>query len=1167
MIWLAWGATVPFARAQGASGVVMVADLLGEFAPNQVRDSLATEVRRPGSAGGVKVDALFEHPLEPGREAAVDYELTLPALGNGASLVFAFDLALADGIKLAEGDGVRFRVAVGDEIAFTQDCHECVWRSYAVDLARWAGRKVKLSLRTDCRQNSAYDWALWGNPRVLLVNGRTLAELQTPGGAAVQLAAGVVLVAEPPAGLQRLRLRAGDAAPVEWNRPAAAAGAATPVVLDFGFTNRQPVRVEWEPRAALTAGQVRLAPYAPTLRLERTSPTRALWLAGGEAPVRVVVRNVGRGSSAAGQAGVELRLGEKLLAGLAVPALLPGEAWEGEAGASLPKMAGDYDLAARLTATALGAPATELHRSVAVYPAATGGDRVVANAGIRVDFVPGGQGGYGYARIAAPVGGGWETVAIWRPLFEIESETAGGPRGWRLQPHLAPAAAGDTVRTLVGDGADADGVVWQARLTLTPAADAGRVKLHYEWTPAQDRRVRALRGPNLYVGEGTTGAGKEWGLFPGLEYLYGAERSSNPRDFAPPIDDRRMPRSDKITLPLMAVTIGVGSQAPTAAGAGAADRFFTPDALRDGAGAPVPSGLDGRRGVTVGLYWDMNQKWDGRHTMPAAHFSSPNLGEGMANHRLALFLPSGKDGVPENGERAAEPFTIIGGSTVTLDATLVVVPGPALGVVRDYFQQTGGLPAPTAWPRSFEAELDLCRTGFLKTIWDAGKAGWRHCAGWAAGPAPGFATLLWMDAHVAEAPAARAAAKERVEFVGQQLLAAGGPGLLTSQAACHIMQWELPFYYGALPEALAALEPQVAGLERAQTPAGGWLYAPGNAEQAGLGRVGDSVLGTCANHAALLLRYARLTGDPGAQAAGERALVFMEQFRVPRGGQTWECPMYEPDILAAAYAIRAYHDAYRITRNPRWLHDAEYWAESGVPFIYGWSQAERPMMLGATIPVFGSTFYTHTWLAVPVQWCGLVYAYHVRHLAEDLVSPGTPAAGSPLPLSLGFTAADWRRVVDLITASAVQQQIVDGDLQGLYPDSIGDFRQRNPAYINPEDILLNVLAQAGHDPDIQTVRLGAGDAAVVISSGAGITNAALTGTTALRFALTTFSGETSHTLVRGRAPREIRVDGQPLVRRDQPVRRETGWSWDATSQRACLNVPHPQARVEVEVRY
>ncbi len=57
--------------------------------------------------------------------------------------------------------------------------------------------------------------------------------------------------------------------------------------------------------------------------------------------------------------------------------------------------------------------------------------------------------------------------------------------------------------------------------------------------------VKSILGPNIYVGEATVGDAKSWGLFPGLEYLYGAERSSNPRDFSEKLADRRTPNPNK----------------------------------------------------------------------------------------------------------------------------------------------------------------------------------------------------------------------------------------------------------------------------------------------------------------------------------------------------------------------------------------------------------------------------------------------------------------------------------------------------------------------------------------------------------------------------------------------------------------------------------------------
>jgi hypothetical protein len=216
------------------------------------------------------------------------------------------------------------------------------------------------------------------------------------------------------------------------------------------------------------------------------------------------------------------------------------------------------------------------------------------------------------------------------------------------------------------------------------------------------------------------------------------------------------------------------------------------------------------------------------------------------------------------------------------------------------------------------------------------------------------------------------------------------------------------------------------------------------------------------------------------------------------------------------------------------------------------------MMLGATIPVFGSTFYTHSWLATPVQWCGLVYSYYVLQLAQELerqplstVSQGA----SPLRLGLGFTPADWKRIVELITVSAMYQQFADGPRIGAYPDSISQFEKRNPAFINPEDILINVLALKGYDPDIETARAKRGDAEIVVSSGAHIKNLQVS-PAGVKFQLRYFKGEPSHTLVAGFKPSAVLVNGERLPDSPQPVRRNPGWWWDAKRYRLYITLSH-----------
>jgi hypothetical protein len=324
------------------------------------------------------------------------------------------------------------------------------------------------------------------------------------------------------------------------------------------------------------------------------------------------------------------------------------------------------------------------------------------------------------------------------------------------------------------------------------------------------------------------------------------------------------------------------------------------------------------------------------------------------------------------------------------------------------------------------------------------------------------------------------------------------------------------------------------------------------------------VLGLCAQRASTLLRYARITGDTNTLAAGLKALDFMERFRVPRGAQTWECPAYEPDILAAAYAMRACHDAFRVTGDSRWLHDAVYWAESGVPFVYLWTLPDKPMMLGATIPVFGSTFYTHTWLGVPVQWCGLVYAYHLFHLAEELERHPLSAASSPLPLALNFKPADWKRLVQLITVSGTYQQFAEGEKIGAYPDSISQFEKRNPAFLNPEDLLVNLLALNGHDPDIKSVRTKTSQGETVISSAAKVERVNAH-PDELEFTVQFFPGQKSHTLVSGFAAVRVSAEKASSNGSASAPMPAADWSYDSSRRWLYLSVAHHTESIRVKL--
>ena len=176
---------------------------------------------------------------------------------------------------------------------------------------------------------------------------------------------------------------------------------------------------------------------------------------------------------------------------------------------------------------------------------------------------------------------------------------------------------------------------------------------------------------------------------------------------------------------------------------------------------------------------------------------------------------------------------------------------------------------------------------------------------------------------------------------------------------------------------------------------------------------------------------------------------------------------------------------------------------------------------------------------------------------------GAPPS-KPAPAPLKFSVSDWKRVVELITVSGLYQQFADGERIGAYPDSISRFEQRNGAFINPEDILVNVLALQGYDPDVKTARLKTARGEILISSGATVQTVQAEAT-GVKFLLRFFAGEPSHSLVAGVKPREVLVNGARLPQSATPVQRESGWWWDDKQQRVYLTIPHAEQVARIEI--
>ncbi|MEZ5326601.1 MAG: hypothetical protein R3F19_16260 [Verrucomicrobiales bacterium] len=338
-------------------------------------------------------------------------------------------------------------------------------------------------------------------------------------------------------------------------------------------------------------------------------------------------------------------------------------------------------------------------------------------------------------------------------------------------------------------------------------------------------------------------------------------------------------------------------------------------------------------------------------------------------------------------------------------------------VIERHFARIG-FPEPPEVPRGAGEQAALCREAYEGPL--RGEGGWGHCAGpeWGRAWYADHVSTLWrLTGQVPKTPR----------------LVNGG---------AHISNPAAYFVTGRAGEWAAGLERRAARARSDQQADGSFLYKGDYSES----HFEDTASGWCAMHTFTLLEHVRYTGNSDSLAAGLKGLEYMKRFRTPRGAQVWEVPLHTPDILASAHLVRAYVAGFELTGSREWLDEARRWAITGLPFVYTWDN--RPIMRCATIAVLGATHYkAPLWIGLPVQWCGLSYAYALAELAE------VDADG----------AADWTKVARGILVAAEQMQYPSGDpVAGCLPDSFDlAGQQRRPADINPSVLVALDLRLAG----------------------------------------------------------------------------------------------------------
>lgn len=543
---------------------------------------------------------------------------------------------------------------------------------------------------------------------------------------------------------------------------------------------------------------------------------------------------------------------------------------------------------------------------------------------------------------------------------------------------------------------DPDGATW--RFSQRFAADAeGVMDIESTVSVDRDREVLYLPMVTLLAGVGSWGTNKHQGIFAGVEYLDN-EPSSSEKDLQGPESRRLVPDTLKTTFPLMAIEA---------------------------------------EGAYVGLIWEP-QSWI------SAVFDSPDRQFRSGGHLLSLILPgSNGSNREQNNLLPYDAMKLAAGSSLTVRATIIGAPAQTIVPAVQRYVELRGLPDVPSPSLSKEAYWELAAQGWLDSRIRETNL-YRHAfwPGFSAQPASDAALWqVWLSRVVSDSTLA-----VRLTNAAADALTRLTPSRYNSTQVGHITTPAPALVFGSVLENAAQAEArgmdlltrfEADGTVVYQPQTGGTDYARTHWERHANGLTASVV------HS--LLEAASFSGDRALIDRAIKQLKLLDRYTnsVPRGAQTWEIPLHTPDILASAHLTAAYLLGYELTGNADFLAQAQYWAWTGVPFVYLHPPVDAPIGLYATIPVLGATgWVAPVWIGLPVQWCGLVYADALHRLAE--YDPTGP----------------WRKIADGIAVVGVDMSWprTDKDRQGLLPDIFHLRTQmRDGPAINPATVLLPAI--------------------------------------------------------------------------------------------------------------
>ena len=128
------------------------------------------------SISGIRKSAIDAHPPWQGISGDTfgEWNLSLP---DSPHIRLEFDIGLAEGSE--NSDGVTFIVSVQGDESFRRHHTEQKWEHIRLDLTSYRGQHIKLrfTINPGPNRDTGWDWARWGEPKIVSEPSDTLAEV------------------------------------------------------------------------------------------------------------------------------------------------------------------------------------------------------------------------------------------------------------------------------------------------------------------------------------------------------------------------------------------------------------------------------------------------------------------------------------------------------------------------------------------------------------------------------------------------------------------------------------------------------------------------------------------------------------------------------------------------------------------------------------------------------------------------------------------------------------------------------------------------------------------------------------------------------------------------------------------------------------------------------